>query len=162
MLYTVDGQWTEAFTIKDAKRRTEIEVYNAKANPTTPLVIADIAQQDPMESRRAWEAVAMAIQKGDMDAVAVEKGKIETEQRNMRKQEQSESKVWVRRYFSCSEDDQVFDDLGGKLGKMQSRERRAGFGDGTQQKQKSYKVHEHNLQLNKDYLTNARSKSCLI
>jgi hypothetical protein len=114
-LYNVDGQWTEAFTIKDAKHKKEVEAYNAKSNKTTPLTIADISKQDPMESRRAWEAVAVAIQKGDMDAVSVEKGKIEMEQRTMRKQEQSDSRIWVRRHFSCSEDDKVFKNLGWKI-----------------------------------------------
>lgn len=97
-IYTVEGQWTDQFTIKDARKKT-VDTYNAKTTPKTPLTVAPIDQQDPLESRRAWRKVAEAIQKGDMNTTQAEKSLIENQQREMRKKEKEEGKEWERRYF---------------------------------------------------------------
>ncbi len=105
ILYTVEGQWTDSFTIKAGggsglkKHAKAIETYNAKATPITPLKVAPLAEQDPYESNRAWEKVAAGIQKGDMDIVHNEKSKIEVAQRELRKKEQAEGREWQRRFF---------------------------------------------------------------
>lgn len=99
VIYTVDGQWTEAFTIKDAKKHT-VDSYNAKSMPKTPLTVAPLEEQDALESRRAWRKVADAITKGDMDTTSAEKSLIENQQREMRKKEQAEGREWERRFFT--------------------------------------------------------------
>ena len=125
-LYTVDGQWTEAFTIRDAKTKKEVDSYNAKASKTTPLVVAPIAEQDPLESRRAWHNVATSIEKGDLDTTSVEKSKIENQQRELRKKEKEEGKTWERRYFSDVATDKVLETLGPKVGEKAEREKTGG------------------------------------
>lgn len=121
ILYNVTGQWTNKFEIYEgpAKKNsssTLITTYDAAGTAQAELKIADLDRQHPLESRRAWTKVAEAIQKGDMDTVSIEKGKIENAQRELRNQERSQNRLWERRYFSAVEgEDAVLENLG-KLG----------------------------------------------
>ena len=99
-LYTAEGQWTDSFVMRDAKTKKQIDVYHAKAHKTTPLIVAPLEQQDPLESHRAWSKVARAIEKGDMNTVHYEKSLIENQQREMRKEEAANGRSWERRFFS--------------------------------------------------------------
>ncbi|KAK6538792.1 Oxysterol binding protein [Orbilia ellipsospora] len=103
ILYTISGQWTDSFTVK--KGKTEVDSFSHKNNPTTPLTLKPIEEQDPLESRRAWAKVAVAIDKGDYEEIGMEKSKIENAQRELRKKEKEEGKTWERRYFSSVEKD---------------------------------------------------------
>jgi oxysterol-binding protein-related protein 9/10/11 len=118
ILYTISGQWTKSFEIHEggSKHDNLIESYDAEASTTTPLIVAPIEEQDPMESRRAWSKVAAGIAKGDMDYTGVEKSKIENEQRALRQQEQAEGRTWERRYFSQVESDPLLETLGPVIG----------------------------------------------
>ncbi|EHA23076.1 hypothetical protein CBS147343_5541 [Aspergillus niger] len=97
-LYTVDGQWSDSFVIKDS-RKHEVDRFSVKHTKTTPLTLAPVDQQDLYESRRAWADVAAGIERGDMDAVSVAKSKIENAQRELRRVEKSEGREWDRRFF---------------------------------------------------------------
>jgi len=118
ILYTISGQWTKSFGIYEgsSKHGTLIEIYDAEATAITPLIVAPIEEQDPLESRRAWAKVAAGIAKGDMDYTGVEKSKIENEQRALRQKEQAEGRTWERRYFSQVESDPILDKLGPVIG----------------------------------------------
>ncbi|PLB40759.1 OSBP family protein [Aspergillus candidus] len=98
-LYTADGQWSKSFSIKNARTKDVIDTYTVDENPTTPLQVAPLEEQDLYESRRAWRDVAGGILKGDMDSVSVAKGTIENAQRELRKVENSENTEWQRRFF---------------------------------------------------------------
>jgi oxysterol-binding protein-related protein 9/10/11 len=100
VLYTAEGSWTDTFTIKSAKDKSTLHTFNAKTEPRTSLEVADIKDQDPLESRRAWKKVAESIEKGDMNATASEKSIIEESQRALRKKEAQEGREWERRFFS--------------------------------------------------------------
>ncbi|ATZ54999.1 hypothetical protein BCIN_11g03080 [Botrytis cinerea B05.10] len=101
VLYTVTGQWTKQFEIKEGGKKSGlIDSYDADATPTTPLIVAPIEEQDPLESRRAWSKVAAGIAVGDMDATGNEKTKIEVSQRELRLKEKNEGRLWERRYFT--------------------------------------------------------------
>ena len=101
VLYNVEGQWTDAFTIRkgSSKHGEVLDTYNANTARTSPLKVRPLDQQEPYESNRAWHKVAEGIIKGNMDQVHVEKSKIENEQREMRKKEQAEGREWQRRFF---------------------------------------------------------------
>lgn len=99
-LFTVDGQWSDKFTIKDARTKDAIDSWSSKENPVTPLTLAPLEQQDIWESRRAWSDVASNIQKGDMDAVSGYKSRIENAQRELRGVEKKEGREWERRFFN--------------------------------------------------------------
>lgn len=113
-LYTATGQWTKTFEIWEgaSKYGTLVDQHDAEAEPTTPLIVSPIEEQDPLESRRAWANVAAGIAKGDMDYTGVEKTKIEVAQRELRQLEKAEGRVWERRYFSLVKSDPVLDQLG--------------------------------------------------
>jgi hypothetical protein len=103
-LYTVDGQWSDSFTIKDARTKDVIDKFSIKESTTTPLTVAPLESQDLYESRRAWSDVAAGIQKGDMDAVSIAKSRIENGQRELRRVEKSEGREWERRFFTHTEE----------------------------------------------------------
>ena len=107
-LYTVDGQWSKTFDVKDARTKQVIDSWVVADNKTTPLTLAPLEEQDLYESRRAWKDVAANIQTGDMDAVSCHKSRIENAQRELRRLEKSEGREWERRFFnrvSENEDD---------------------------------------------------------
>lgn len=125
ILYSVEGQWTDGFTIregggshkKSGKHDNIIEKYDCKTAKTTPLQVAPIDQQDPYESHRAWKAVKEAIIKGDLDTTSTEKSKIENSQRDLRKKEQAEGREWERRFFSrVDTHDKAFETLAAPIG----------------------------------------------
>ncbi|RMJ27769.1 Oxysterol binding protein [Aspergillus sp. HF37] len=99
-LYCVDGQWSEAFVIKDARTKEEVDRYSVKDSKTAPFDLAPIEQQDHFESRRAWKDVASSIERGDMDSTSVSKSTIENAQRETRRVERSEGREWERRFFN--------------------------------------------------------------
>ncbi|PNS17122.1 Protein kes1 [Sphaceloma murrayae] len=109
-IYLVEGQWTDNFTVKDAKKNV-VDSYEAKKTPKTPLNVKPVEEQDPLESRRAWSKVARAIEKGDLNTTSHEKTIIEEEQRAMRKKEKDEGKEWQRRFFTRAERDEIFEKL---------------------------------------------------
>ena len=139
VLYNVEGQWTDSFTIKSgapsSKKHTltspspnVVDSYNAKTAPSTPLQVKPISEQSPLESQRAWQAVKDAIVKGDMDKTSSEKSKIENQQRALRKQEQAEEKEWERKYFSkITEAGSLWEELAKPLGERIDSEKTGGI-----------------------------------
>ncbi|PFH57919.1 hypothetical protein XA68_14408 [Ophiocordyceps unilateralis] len=122
VLYNITGQWTKDFEIyqgpiKKNSKSSLVETYDAASTAQAELQVTPPEKQYPLESRRAWAKVAEAIQKGDMEAVSAEKGKIEQAQRNMRAKERSEKRTWDRRYFSAVDgDDKTLHELGKAAG----------------------------------------------
>ncbi|KAF2746561.1 Oxysterol-binding protein [Sporormia fimetaria CBS 119925] len=117
-IYTVDGQWTDNFTIKDAKTKKVIDSFSPSVTMCSPLKVAPVEEQGEMESRRAWKKVADAIKKGDTDLAGQEKSIIENQQRELRKTEKEQGKEWERKYFSRTSDYPTFKKLAEKLGEQ--------------------------------------------
>ena len=115
-LYKINGQWSKTFTIRDNKSNKDLETVELASIKTKPLHVTDIDRQDPLESRRAWQKVAEAIRKGDMNTTSAEKSAIENAQRALRKKEQEEGKVWSCRYFQKTEPYPVLKNLASSLG----------------------------------------------
>ena len=129
ILYTIDGQWTDSFTIREGSKKhgAAIDSYSAKTSKITPLTVAPIEQQDPMESWKAWRTTKAAILKGDMDTTSTEKSKIENSQRELRRKEQAEGREWQRRYFSrLPAADAAFDTLSKPIGEKIELEKTGG------------------------------------
>lgn len=117
-IYTIDGQWSDSFTIKDARTKDVVDHWAIGENKTTPLTLSPVEEQDLYESRRAWKEVAENIQKGDMDAVSQNKSRIENAQRELRRAEKAEGQEWERRFFNRIDehsDDPEFQRLAGFL-----------------------------------------------
>ena len=100
-LYIVDGVWSKAWTVRDARTGEVIETYDLDApeNAPVPIVLPDTAAQDPWESRRAWAGVIDGLVKGDMRQTVAEKSKIEQAQRRMRAQEAASGENWTPLFF---------------------------------------------------------------
>ena len=106
------------FVIKDGSKKhgSEVEFFDHKNRKVTPLTLAPLEEQDPLESNKAWQKVKEAILKSDMDTVGIEKSKIENAQREMRKKEQAEGREWQRRFFTKQESDPLFEKLTKPIG----------------------------------------------
>lgn len=126
ILYKADGQWSESFTIKDPSKNI-VETHDPKKTKTTPLNVASIEEQDDLESRRAWQKVAGAIAKGDLDAVSREKSIIENQQRELRKKEREESREWERRFFRRADKFPIFDVLAKPTGESIEKDKTNGI-----------------------------------
>lgn len=128
-LYTADGQWTGTFTIKDVRANELIETYDATTSMQrlTPVSVAPLEEQDPMESRRLWNKFATAMYKRDMGGVSAEKNRIEVKQRELRKEEEREGRMWETRYFSKVPVDPQIEALCSKVGLQIEPELTGGF-----------------------------------
>lgn len=113
VLYTVEGIWSEGWVVKEGAQKNGkvVEKFEVDEVPRTPLQVAPVCEQHPLESRKAWRHVVDAIHKGDIFGVGHEKSKIENEQREMRKREKVEGSEFQRRYFSKAKHDPVAERL---------------------------------------------------
>ncbi|OTB19162.1 hypothetical protein K445DRAFT_314034 [Daldinia sp. EC12] len=109
-LFALEGRWSDSYTIKDGKGKL-LETVNLGSLRRTPLEVAPVESQHPLESRRAWKPVVDAINASDIFTTGHEKGKIENAQRALRKMERDAGKTWVRRYFTQVEEDPIAEKL---------------------------------------------------
>ncbi|KAI0160578.1 hypothetical protein GGR57DRAFT_387395 [Xylariaceae sp. FL1272] len=109
-LYVLEGKWNGVYTVKDG-RGNVLETVDLTKLRRTPLQVTSLPDQDPLDSRRAWQHVCDAIMSNDMMGVAREKSKIENAQRALRKEEKAAGRVWERRYFTEATEDPVADRL---------------------------------------------------
>ena len=116
ILYSAEGQWSGSFTMTDSMTNQVVEAFDTDS-PITPLILAPLDEQHPLESRRAWSKVTTSINAGNMSAVNHEKSKIETSQRQMRKEEHAEGREWPRRYFKQVQQDAGVEELLAKIGR---------------------------------------------
>lgn len=98
-IYKAEGQWSGEFNVKDVRSGKCILQFNANSLMRKSLKIKPVEQQKEYESRRAWHCVTQAIHENDIFRIGKEKGKIEHEQREMRRKEKVEGRVWERRFF---------------------------------------------------------------
>ncbi|KAI8979278.1 hypothetical protein BDF20DRAFT_820343 [Mycotypha africana] len=112
ILYEISGQWSNEIFIKMAKASNKTLFFDVKTANIHPKTVHDIADQDPMESRRLWSKVTDAILRNDMDTATAEKTAIENKQREAVKQREAERKQFKPRFFNViNEDDFVFKGL---------------------------------------------------
>ena len=129
-LYSAEGQWNEAFVIKEGsgKKAAELESFSHATTKPTVLTVAPVEEQDPLEANRAWAKVKEGILKGDMDLVGWEKSKIENSQRELRKKETAENREWERRYFTKLQGpDPVFETLAKPIGERIESDKTGGI-----------------------------------
>ncbi|KAF2742219.1 Oxysterol-binding protein [Sporormia fimetaria CBS 119925] len=110
-VYTVSGSWSTEMSFRDAKTGEVVDTFNAETEPSVPVSVPAVEEQDSWESRRAWKGVREALLRGDMRGTIEEKSVVENGQRKLRKQEQAEGKSWQQTFFQRVERDDVFDRL---------------------------------------------------
>lgn len=143
VLYTAEGQWSGSFSVKNAKSGGEIESFDTANSPITPLTVAPLEEQGPLESRKAWSKVISAIEKGNFSAVGHEKSKIEVQQRQMRKEEQTEGREWQRRFFTKVKRDPRLEDLLTSIGGEVEAEATGGIWQWDEEKYQKWKSLPH-------------------
>lgn len=128
ILYSIEGQWNDTFTIKQGsyKHGTILETYRSSDHPISKLSLPPLEQQSERESKKAWKTVVNGILKGDLDSTSQEKSKIEIHQREMRKKEQAEGREWQRTFFSRAESHPVFEKLARNTGEKLEAEKTGG------------------------------------
>jgi hypothetical protein len=110
-LYTVEGSWSDSFTIRDEVTGKDIEVFNCNAAQPSPIKMTPVEEQDPWESRKAWKGTIDALNAGQMQAAADAKSNVEEGQRAMRKEEEVSGKVWKPIFFKQTDNDARFERL---------------------------------------------------
>ncbi|KAB8290220.1 hypothetical protein EYC80_011089 [Monilinia laxa] len=110
-IYKAEGQWSGEFNVKNMRSGKDILQFNANLLKRKPLTVRPIEHQKEYESRRAWRYVTQAIHENDIFKIGKEKGRIENEQREMRKKERVDGRVWERRFFVNRERDEVAERL---------------------------------------------------
>lgn len=114
-IYKAEGQWSGEFKIKDMRSGKCILQLNANSLKRKSLKVKPIEQQKEYESRRAWRYVTQAINENDVFKIGKEKGKIENEQRELRRKEKAKGIVWERRFFVKRGRDEVAERLANGL-----------------------------------------------
>lgn len=91
-IYETSGVWSEGWTARDARTGEVLETFtlDAPANAPSPMDIPPLEDQDPWESRRAWQAVRDALEAADYKAAVARKHELEQAQRAMRARERDE------------------------------------------------------------------------
>ena len=105
-IFTAEGSWSESLTFKDSGGQV-IDTYNVTSASSTEFRTLPPEQQDPWESREAWNGVISSINKGDMKGVAEHKDKLETAQRELRKRSETSEDHWKALFFRKESDDPV-------------------------------------------------------
>jgi hypothetical protein len=115
-IYIASGQWSDKFTITDPNSATDIETCVPGSTPPAPLHIPDLADQDPWETRNAWNHVLAALDDGDIQRIVNEKSKLEEAQRAMRRKEVAQNIKWEPKFFSSTTGDSLFEKLASATG----------------------------------------------
>lgn len=103
--FVVEGQWTDSLSLRhhSSHKKDGEEVFiDCLQSPATHITDDEVGET--YESRKLWKGVATALRDQDYEAASRLKSEIEQTQRDMRKVEKAEGKVWPRKYFAFQED----------------------------------------------------------
>ncbi|MCJ1389136.1 Oxysterol binding protein [Xylographa bjoerkii] len=126
-LYSVDGQWSDSFTIRKGSKKSGTDHQTFGPKNITALQYPPPENLSIWEAKRRWDPVMKAIKKGDMDTTNHEKSLIEDEQRAMRKKEAAKGVDWQRWFFVKKQNDPLFDRLAKPIGERIEAEKTGGI-----------------------------------
>jgi hypothetical protein len=98
-------------TFHNTRSGEEIDTFDANNLTSEKVEVADLVDQDPWESRKAWGEVISSLHRGDMRRVVNAKARIEEGQRHMREAEQARGEPWQAVFFRKVDGDPVFEKL---------------------------------------------------
>jgi len=102
-IYTVSGCWSGEWTIYDGSTGEAMETWSPERHPPTSLEeSAPVEEQDPWESRRAWNEVISALKAGEFSRAGAEKLKVEDVQREIRNKNPRYVSDWDPLFFTAS------------------------------------------------------------
>ncbi|CAO3630538.1 unnamed protein product [Cunninghamella echinulata] len=97
-LYEIFGQWSGQIYIK-SKSTEKTLLFDALKAPIYPKIVEPESNQNPLESRRVWNQVTLALQRKDLDEATKQKFIIENGQRIKAKERQESNVKWIPKYF---------------------------------------------------------------
>ena len=97
-IFTAEGSWSESFTLKDRNGK-DIDHYDMSSARSSECRTAPLSQQDPWESRKAWQGVINALDTRNMQGVANHKSELENAQRALRKRPETSEDSWEPVFF---------------------------------------------------------------
>lgn len=103
-LCIISGQWSGSSTLTYDSSKNAKPFYNAHESVPEHLLVKPIEEQHELESRKAWREVADAIRQGSFELINETKSKLETAQREQRKQETESGDSWKTRWFVKADD----------------------------------------------------------
>lgn len=111
-IYEVKGSWSDRITFFAATTGTVTETWDTNA-PTAPLQITEVSEQDPWETRKAWQHVLAPLRKGDLSTIIAAKSRLEEAQRAMRKKRNEGLQEPFKPLYFHSQDggDKLFESL---------------------------------------------------
>lgn len=113
--YKVEGQWSGKSTLTaHGSKASEPFLDVAELRPAQ-LYVKPLEEQGPLESRRVWQKVSVAIRAGDVQTAGEEKSAIENEQRAQRKQREQDGIEWKPELFQWVEKEPHIEQLCEKL-----------------------------------------------
>lgn len=129
VFFEVSGAWNDKFTFYDVRDggKKEVETYDTHTQKEILMSINSLEEQDPWESRRAWQHVIGAVEANDWGRTDREKTKVEEAQRELRKQRQKSGEKWEPALFSTVPSDPVFEALAKGIGYEESVEKTVGI-----------------------------------
>lgn len=130
-LYSVSGQWSGSFTIKDCQTGETVENLDLSTGFSSaslaPAQTVGTEEMDPWETRRAWGPVIAALRKGDMGETSRQKSKLENAQRDKRAVEARMGSSWKPLFFrQLQGEDKLFENLGSATAWPLEKERTKG------------------------------------
>ena len=127
ILYEAAGQWNEQFLVRVPLTGENVETVHVETLEATPLRTKAVEEQDPWESRRAWDPVLKGIREGNIGLISEEKTRIEEAQRALRREEGQNGETWPRLFFRRAEKDQVAEELAKTVGESLCEEKTDGI-----------------------------------
>ena len=105
-LFTAEGSWSERLEFKDGNGKS-IDAYDVMSATATEFRTMPLDQQDPWESRKAWNGVIKSIVEGSMKGVASHKDELESAQRELRKRPETSEEKWDALFFRKDDENPV-------------------------------------------------------
>jgi len=126
LLYRIEGQWQGgSFTIFDTSGNNLEDFNTGGLHEITPITVAPISEQLPLESRRVWQYVADGIIEGDLSKAARAKSELEEEQRALRLKETTTGEPWELSFFRTAGDwkeaERLLNSVGLKMAKEETK-----------------------------------------
>ncbi|CAO3631850.1 unnamed protein product [Cunninghamella blakesleeana] len=97
-LYDIFGQWSSQIYIKSKSTEKKL-FFDALSTPIHPKIVELESKQGPLESRKVWSQLTLALKNKDLDEATHQKFIIEDGQRNKAKERQEIGEVWTPSYF---------------------------------------------------------------
>lgn len=116
VMFSAEGSWSDRFVFKNTNA-DEIDAYDVATASAIPFVVAPLTDQDPWESRKAWQGVIEGVHVGDMRAVANSKNTLESAQRQLRQQPATNDETWRALFFRNTDSNPIAAQLLSLVGK---------------------------------------------